>query len=338
MRILLSTDTVGGVWTYAVELARAMAPLGVEFVFAAMGAPVSPDQRRQVNRLPNAILRERNLKLEWMPDPWNDVRRAGDWLACLEQDLRPDVVHLNGYAHGQWPFSAPTMVVGHSCVLSWWEAVKGERAPRSWARYHSECWAGLRRADLVAAPSHAMMNALQRHYGPLPATRVIHNGVDPGPFRPADPKEPFVFAAGRVWDEAKNIGVLERLADRLPWGICVAGDDRHPDGHRVRPRNLVLLGKQDPASMAGWYGRASVYCLPAKYEPFGLSAVEAGLSGCALVLGDIPSLHEVWGEAAVYVPPNDPAAIAEALNGLIRHPAETRERGRLARLLSLIHI
>ncbi len=32
--------------------------------------------------------------------------------------------------------------------------------------------------------------------------------------------------------------------------------------------------------------------LPARYEPFGLSVLEAALSGCALVLGDIPSLRE----------------------------------------------
>jgi glycogen(starch) synthase len=84
--------------------------------------------------------------------------------------------------------------------------------------------------------------------------------------------------------------------------------------------------------MADAFARAAIYCLPARYEPFGLSALEAALSGCALVLGDIPSLREVWGdEAAVYVPPNEHAALREALLGLIRHPAKRRERARLAR-------
>jgi glycogen(starch) synthase len=334
MKVLLTTDTVGGVWTYAVELARGLRPLGVEVVLATMGDLPTAAQRSQVARQPNVDLRESGLKLEWMDAPWDDVRRAGDWLMSLEQDVRPDVVHLNGYAHGQWPFAAPTLVVGHSCVLSWWEAVKREPAPSlAWARYRSEVWAGLRRADLVVAPSAAMLAALVRHYGPLPATRVIPNGRDPAAFRTAAAKEAFVLTAGRLWDEAKNVAALERVAPALPWPVRVAGEDRHPaGGGRATTAGLELLGRLDEVVMADAFARASVYCLPARYEPFGLSALEAALSGCALVLGDIPSLREVWGDAAaVYVPPDDVNALREALLGLIRHPAERRERARLAR-------
>jgi glycosyltransferase involved in cell wall biosynthesis len=48
-----------------------------------------------------------------------------------------------------------------------------------------------------------------------------------------------------------------------------------------------------------------------------LSILEAALSGCALVLGDIPSLREIWGDAAVFVPPDEGDAIASAINVLI---------------------
>jgi glycosyltransferase involved in cell wall biosynthesis len=77
--------------------------------------------------------------------------------------------------------------------------------------------------------------------------------------------------------------------------------------------------------LAGWLGRASIYALPARYEPFGLSALEAALSGCALVLGEIPSLREVWGDAACYAPPGDTAALEETLLELIRNEALRRE-------------
>jgi glycosyltransferase involved in cell wall biosynthesis len=63
--------------------------------------------------------------------------------------------------------------------------------------------------------------------------------------------------------------------------------------------------------------RASIFAEPAFYEPFGLAALEAGLAGCALVLGDIPSLREVWGDAALFVPPHDDAALEAALRRLI---------------------
>jgi glycosyltransferase involved in cell wall biosynthesis len=68
--------------------------------------------------------------------------------------------------------------------------------------------------------------------------------------------------------------------------------------------------------MAGWLARASVYCLPARYEPFGLSALEAAMSGCALVLGDTPSLREIWGRNAIFVPPDDHETLVLVLNAL----------------------
>src|SRR4051812_49535083 len=80
--------------------------------------------------------------------------------------------------------------------------------------------------------------------------------------------------------------------------------------------------------MARWFGAASIYCLPARYEPFGLSALEAALSGCALVLGDIPSLREVWGDAAAYVDPDDHGGLRHTIAHLIHN---ARRRDALAR-------
>ena len=48
-----------------------------------------------------------------------------------------------------------------------------------------------------------------------------------------------------------------------------------------------------------------------------LSALEAALSGCALVLGDIPSLRETWGDAAFFVSPDDANGLSGAINYLI---------------------
>ncbi|MEB3829625.1 glycosyltransferase [Phormidium sp. CCY1219] len=59
-----------------------------------------------------------------------------------------------------------------------------------------------------------------------------------------------------------------------------------------------------PEELSHWYARAAIYAFPARYEPFGLSVLEAALSGCALVLGDIPRLREMWGDAAVFANPD----------------------------------
>ena len=318
-KVLMTTDTIGGVWSYSLELARGLGEKGIDVALATMGAPINELQRDKVDRIPRLRVFESHLKLEWMEDPWRDVDKAGDWLLNLESRICPDVVHLNGYVHGALPWSAPKVVAGHSCVLSWWRAVKGEEAPEEWDRYRVEVAAGLQAADLVIAPSAAMLAALAEHYGELPRTRVIPNGRDAGLFRPVA-KEPLIFSAGRLWDEAKNLEALERVARRLPWPIFVAGDNHHPEGGEIRPHNTRLLGRLSQRALAAWVGRASIYALPARYEPFGLSVLEAALAGCALVLGDIPSLREIWRNRAVFVAPNDPEALEREILSLINAP------------------
>ena len=320
MKVLMTADTVGGVWTYAIELARALAPHGVEVCLATMGRPTSPAQRQEALKVPGLEVFESTYKLEWMDEPWRDVHESGRWLLELEHTTAPDIVHLNGYAHGRLPFRAPTIVVAHSCVVSWWEAVKNEPAPRQYHRYRIEVSAGISAADLVVAPTQAMLSALLKHYTPPRSTLVISNSRDPSLFRAAE-KQPYVFSAGRVWDEAKNIATLDRIANRLQWTTFVAGDDRHPGGSGTSVQHVQMLGQLGPRDVASWLAKASIYALPARYEPFGLSALEAALSGCALVLGDIPSLREVWGPAAVFVPPDDENALAAAINRLIDQPA-----------------
>src|SRR4051812_7211684 len=123
MRILMTTDTIGGVWTYSLELARALQPAGIQIILATMGQLPSEDQYAEARAVPNIQLQESKFKLEWMPNPWEDVQRAGEWLLELEQQFQPELIHLNGYAHASLPWRAPVLVVGHSCVLSWWAAV-----------------------------------------------------------------------------------------------------------------------------------------------------------------------------------------------------------------------
>jgi glycosyltransferase involved in cell wall biosynthesis len=250
-----------------------------------------------------------------MEDPWRDVAMAGDWLLALEERERPDVVHLNGYVHAALEWRSPRVVVGHSCVLSWWQAVLGERAPAKYGRYRREVMRGLRAADAVVAPTQAMLQALREHYGaPLRGT-VISHGVDSTHFS-VWRKEPFVLAAGRIWDQAKNLGALASVAPHLRWPVYLAGTARHPaDGER-RQEGIRALGWLEPEELHRWMARASIYAFPARYEPFGLSVLEAALSGCALVLGDVTSLREVWGDGATFVPPEDGEALLEAVERL----------------------
>lgn len=328
----MTADTVGGVWTYALELVRALQTSEVEVSLATMGASVSEAQRADAERLSNLTVFESTFKLEWMTDPWEDVAAAGEWLLDLEAELRPDLIHLNGYVHAALPWSAPTVVVGHSCVYSWFNGVYGiDPTEEEWGRYRREVARGLRAAGRVTAPSEAMLSALRKHYGGFTSAPAIYNGRHAGAFPPAS-KEPFILTAGRLWDEAKNIRALDSVAEALHWPVRMAGEASNPDGGDA-DFALEPLGRLTQEVLATIYGRASIFALPARYEPFGLCPLEAALAGCALVLGDLPTLREVWGDTVLYIDPNDESALANGINRLIddahlRHDLAARSRAR----------
>jgi glycosyltransferase involved in cell wall biosynthesis len=143
-------------------------------------------------------------------------------------------------------------------------------------------------------------------------------------------KDPVIFASGRLWDDAKNVVVLDSAAQGLRWEICVAGDATSPEGQQRRLLNVRCVGVQTSAEIAGHLERASIFVHPAVYEPFGLSVLEAAHAGCALVLSNIPTLRELWEEAAVFVDARDVNAIRETLRELIEDERQREQLGHLA--------
>ena len=314
MRVLMTADAVGGVWTYAMELTRALRD--VEFTVATMGRRPTDAQRAEIPE--NVSLEESDYKLEWQDDPWSDVERAGEWLLELESRVEPQVVHLNGFSHGALPFRAPKVVAGHSCVLSWWRAVKDEDAPPEWETYREHVARGLGGADVVVAPSAWMLGQLHEYYRFAAPSRLIYNGRR-FPLAADARRQTFVFAAGRLWDEAKNLRAVVEAAPAIEWPVRIAGDGG------ASGANVTHLGRLEQHEIARAYAECAIYLFPALYEPFGLSVLEAALAGCALVLGDIPSLREIWRDAALFVPPRDPHAIARVANELIANDALREE-------------
>lgn len=339
----MTADSLGGVWTYACELAGALAPRGVRISLAVMGGSVSDAKRRLAEDIPHLELHETPYRLEWMEDAEEDLERSGRWLLRLARSARPDLVHLNGYCHAALPWPAPVLVVGHSCVPTWWRAVHGTSPPERYRAYIARVRAGLAAADAVATPTLAHLKAMEREYGRIGRAHVVPNGRDPAVYRPAT-KHPYVLAVGRLWDEAKNISLLEEAAPHLPWPVYVGGATRHPgrkasgdpeESNGRRMPALIALGELGPEELAPWYGSASIFALPARYEPFGLAPLEAALAGCALVLGDLATLREVWGDAALFVPPDDRGALVAAMCRLTDDVSFRAEMSRRARVRAL---
>ena len=331
--VLMTADATGGVWRYAIDLATGLIARGGRVTLAVMGPSPSVSQRAEACAA-GIVVESSPFRLEWMDAPWHEVDAAGEWLLDLEREVRPDIVHVNGYAHGALPWRAPALVAAHSCVCSWWRAVHGEAAPAGWEEYRVRVARGLCSAALVVAPTAAMGRAIEIEHGfPAATIRVVANGRGCGKTAASagGHKRAYVLAAGRLWDPAKNVQSLCAVAPSLGWPVYVAGDAKGPMDRPAALEHVEWLGELEQTALQRVMRDAAIFAHPARYEPFGLSVLEAAAAGCALVLGDIDSLRETWQGAAVFVPPRDPDALRVAIQHLIADPTERGRLGRRAR-------
>jgi glycosyltransferase involved in cell wall biosynthesis len=328
LRLLLVTDAVGGVWVYSVELARALKPLGIETILAVMGPAPNAKQREQAAEIK---LIDTGLPLEWLDTSPSEMRRAGEALASIARREQVDIVQTNSAAIlADCEFDQPCVAVQHSCVASWWAAVKGTPLPYSflWRRELVEC--GLNRASTVVAPSIAFAAETARIYDVNAPVVAVHNGRRPV-VASAPMQADFVLTASRLWDEGKNVATLDAAAARLKVPFEAAGPQYGPNGACVELRHMRGLGEVSSSRLAGLLAARPIFASAALYEPFGLSVLEAAYAGSALVLSDIPTHREMWGGTAIFVPARDEAAFASAIQDLLNDVDERQQLGQLAR-------
>jgi glycosyltransferase involved in cell wall biosynthesis len=258
------------------------------------------------------------------------IRESAKYLQQLIRETRPDLLHFSQFCYGALECGIPKVVIAHSDVISWWNAVHGSDPPTSpWINwYRTTVSRGIRCADVVIAPSQWMLGVLGEHY-PDPFRRcVIYNGRTARLFRPSDPKKECVLAVGRLWDQAKQIKLLFARKHAVP--VTVAGSVEHPDKDRNSLHDFRLseraqfCGEQEESQLAALYSGCSMYAATSRYEPFGLAPVEAALSKCALIANDIPSFRELWGSSAFYFKRNDPDSLAHAIATFSENPALRR--------------
>jgi glycosyltransferase involved in cell wall biosynthesis len=326
----MTTDTVGGVWSYSIDLARRLCANGFTILLAAMGRRATASQRAEAESIRGLEFVDSEYPLEWMPGVSDSaLAEVSDWLIGLAAQFDAELVHLNDYVHGSAGWDVPVVVVAHSCVYSWWLAIHGCLPPPEWQDYKRRVTRGLSAASAVVAPSWWMADSLQQLYGCDPQKlTVIPNFSDLQIHTAIKRNE--IFAAGRFWDVAKNLQLLEQIAPHVSWPVRLAGDVTSPDQDRAAPKHIQVEGFLSRADVAKRLAQCRIFAHPAKYEPFGLSVLEAARNGCALLLSDIPSLREIWAGSAVFVSPDDSARWIERLMYLIENHPAREEYGRKA--------
>lgn len=332
LRLMLVTDAVGGVWTYSVELARALREWDVDTLLAVIGPSPTAGQRAEADGFG---LVETGLPLDWAAESPDVVRRTGSGLAQIAAREDVDLVQVNSASLlADCEFDRPVVVVQHSCVATWWNAVRKGPLPRDFAWRRDLIGCGLNIADAVVAPSAAFAAQLARTYSLDRAVRCIHNGRRALPMKKRGPED-FVFTVGRLWDDGKNVRVLDEAASLLDVPVEAVGPLSGPNGTSLSFDNLITPGELRLDDIAQRLAARPIFASPALYEPFGLSVLEAAQSGCALVVSDIPTFRELWGDSAVFVAPDDARGLADAIEQLLVDRERRSELGLAARMRAL---
>ncbi len=193
----------------------------------------------------------------------------------------------------------------------------------------------LRHVDAAFVENQWMYDHLTEH---MPADDVVFAppGVDTDRFTPGGPPSDgdYLLSVGRLVDPRKNVSLLfeayarlcERELDVPP--LVLAGLSSPPPeawdiADRLGIRERVTFHKDVPAeTLPELYRDAALYVVSSDEEGLGLTILEAMASGRPVVSTACggPSTTVVDGDTGLLTPVGDPAALAEAMATVLRHP------------------
>jgi glycosyltransferase involved in cell wall biosynthesis len=330
LRLMMTADAVGGVWTYALDLARGVAAAGGHTDLVVLGPAPSPDQVREALGVDALRVLDTGWPLDWTAQTPAEIDAAAAAVRALADEIRPDLVHLNSPTLAKaGRFQTPVLGACHSCLASWWAAVKQGPPPADFGWRTEALRQGMAGCDALVAPSRSFARTTAAAHG-VAEPLVIYNGRR-SPAPGGDGHETFVFTSGRLWDQGKNLATLEAAATLSSLPIHAAGPMDGPGGESFRPARLRALGRLSADEHARWLRRTPIYASSALYEPFGLGVLEAAQAGCPLVLSNLASFRELWDGAALFIDPRRPEAFAAAFAELAADAPRRRALGQAAR-------
>jgi glycosyltransferase involved in cell wall biosynthesis len=197
-----------------------------------------------------------------------------------------------------------------------------------------------RRATRIIAITESLARFQVERVG-LPAAKVevIHYGLDDLPQawgeNPPDPLSPdarLVLCICRL-EPQKGVDVAIRALREIPGAqLVVLGEGPQRGELEQLARELdvpVYLPGRVP-DVAAWLRRADLLVHPVRWEGFGLALLEAMLASLPVVATKVSSIPEIVvdGETGLLIPPDDPGALAAAVNRVLADPSGYGERGR----------
>lgn len=144
------------------------------------------------------------------------------------------------------------------------------------------------------------------------------------------------FLAVASLDPRKNLAILPPVIAQIPGlHLKIVGSKYKvfSDITQVDTEQITYLGRVSDEILANLYSTSIALIFPSFYEGFGLPPIEAQMAGCPVLVSDIPVMHEVCGDSAIYFDPNDKNDICAKIQYILSLSESERQqiidRGRL---------
>jgi|GEM_PF-2194414 len=312
-KLLITTDPSSEIWNYTIKLCEAlMFYVKAEILLVSLGGSPDKFQEEETKKLNLQV-----IHTDYYPEnsDQESLISVENYLLQVINDFTPNIVHLNHYITISDKIECPVTMTSHGDLISLSKWTRTNIVSNI-DQYRQSVNKAINMADAVILTSRFAIECLIHEYDFKNKFRVIYNGINIEPSGIL-PEKPCILAEGNLNDRSKNIGLLTKVADKIPDSIKIRiiGSNNY-DRNSKRIEWIKNPSIEEKVEI---YKNSSIFLALSSYESSGFSSMISAYSNCAILANDIPVYRELWGDCACIYDRNNLNSFIRNLNNLIEN-------------------